>query len=129
MPRVHFQALLLLLAAARALHTQLPTTRGRPVLRRAAPARAAVGMGAVDPLSCRHPERSGELGVPYPGPPSLVGDRDACGVGFLADSKGRRRHDIMQRALHALIRLVLADGDVTVDDLVLEGLGGSQKST
>lgn len=32
----------------------------------------------------------------------LVGERDACGVGFLADRKGRRRHDTIQRALHAL---------------------------
>jgi len=32
----------------------------------------------------------------------LVGERDACGVGFLADTKGRNNHDIIARALHAL---------------------------
>jgi len=32
----------------------------------------------------------------------LVAERDACGVGFLADQKGRRRHDTVVRALHAL---------------------------
>ena len=63
-------------------------------------------MTAFGQQSCQPPEvdglRAGEIGVPYPGPPSLVGDRDACGVGFLADQKGRRRHDIMARALVAL---------------------------
>ena len=32
----------------------------------------------------------------------LVSERDACGVGFLVDRKGRRQHDVMARALHAL---------------------------
>ena len=63
-------------------------------------------MTAFGQQSCQQPEigglRAGEIGAPYPGPPSLVGDRDACGVGFLADQKGRRRHDIMARALVAL---------------------------
>ena len=67
---------------------------------------AAPTMTAFGQQSCQQPEigglRAGEIGAPYPGPPSLVGDRDACGVGFLADQKGRRRHDIMARALVAL---------------------------
>jgi len=44
----------------------------------------------------------GEFGYPEPGPMPLVSERDACGVGFLADMEGRRRHDTVARALHAL---------------------------
>jgi len=32
----------------------------------------------------------------------IAGERDACGVGFIADTKGRNNHDIVERALHAL---------------------------
>src|SRR5919197_3666911 len=32
-------------------------------------------------------------------------ERDACGVGFLADVRGRRTHEIVQRGLRALSRL------------------------
>ena len=46
--------------------------------------------------------RVGRFGTPEPGPMPLVEERDACGVGFLADMKGRRRHDTISRALHAL---------------------------
>ncbi|KAL3932173.1 MAG: hypothetical protein SGPRY_000811 [Prymnesium sp.] len=42
------------------------------------------------------------FGTPEPGHMALVSERDACGVGFLVDSKGRRQHDIISRALHAL---------------------------
>ena len=42
------------------------------------------------------------FGSPEPGPFPLVEERDACGVGFLADTKGRRQHDTIERALHAL---------------------------
>lgn len=44
----------------------------------------------------------GQLGTPEPGFMSLVGERDACGVGFIVDQKGRRRHDVVSRALRAL---------------------------
>ena len=44
----------------------------------------------------------GTFGFPEPGPFPLVAERDACGVGFVADQKGRRRHDTIARALHAL---------------------------
>ena len=99
--------MLLLIASALAPHALLmpsPARHAGPALRgRAA---AAPTMSAFGQQSCRQPDeggiRSGEIGTPYPGPPSLVGDRDACGVGFLADQKGRRRHDIMARALVAL---------------------------
>lgn len=81
-----------------------PLLNPRPALRTRG-AHAAVAMN-IDPLSgtTLHPAGSGVLGtrVEDPGPATLTGDRDACGVGFLADQKGRRRHDIMQRALHAL---------------------------
>ncbi len=32
----------------------------------------------------------------------LTEEHDACGVGFLADTKGRRTHDMLTKALHAL---------------------------
>ena len=44
----------------------------------------------------------GQFGFPEPGPMPLVTERDACGVGFIADRKGRRRHETIARALHAL---------------------------
>ncbi len=64
-----------------------------------APARAGAPL-----LTATQPPRSrlGEFGFPEPGPPVLVEERDACGVGFIADVKGRRRHDTIARALHAL---------------------------
>ena len=37
-----------------------------------------------------------------PLPLALVEERDACGVGFIADLKGRRRHDTIARTLTAL---------------------------
>lgn len=46
--------------------------------------------------------RVGEFGFPEPGPMPLVAERDACGVGFIADQHGRRRHETISRALHAL---------------------------
>jgi len=46
--------------------------------------------------------RIGEFGFPEPGPMPLVAERDACGVGFIADTKGRIRHETIERALHAL---------------------------
>jgi glutamate synthase (ferredoxin) len=37
-----------------------------------------------------------------PGPSWLVEERDACGVGFIADRSGRASHDIVAKALQAL---------------------------
>jgi hypothetical protein len=54
------------------------------------------------PFPAGKPAPMGGLGTPNPGPGHLVGERGACGVGFLADREGRRRHDIIQRALHGL---------------------------
>ena len=48
------------------------------------------------------PRKNPGFGTPEPGPMPLIDERDACGVGFVADMKGRRRHDTMARALHAL---------------------------
>ena len=91
--------------APNALLMPTPARHAGPTLMRGRAA-ATPTMSAYGQQSCRQPDeggiRSGEIGTPYPGPPSLVGDRDACGVGFLADQKGRRRHDIMARALVAL---------------------------
>jgi glutamate synthase (ferredoxin) len=44
----------------------------------------------------------GTFGTPEPGPMPIAGERDACGVGFIADTKGRNNHDIVARALYAL---------------------------
>jgi len=44
----------------------------------------------------------GTFGTPEPGPMTVAGERDACGVGFIADTKQRNTHDIVERALHAL---------------------------
>ncbi|HEY9644114.1 MAG TPA: glutamate synthase subunit alpha, partial [Coleofasciculaceae cyanobacterium] len=38
----------------------------------------------------------------YAGQPWLVEERDACGVGFIADQQGRASHDIIAKALPAL---------------------------
>ncbi|NJN31656.1 MAG: glutamate synthase large subunit [Synechococcales cyanobacterium RM1_1_8] len=38
----------------------------------------------------------------YGGQPWLVEERDACGVGFIADQKGRSSHDLLQKSLTAL---------------------------
>ncbi|MFO0301509.1 MAG: hypothetical protein ACK52Q_07570, partial [Pseudanabaena sp.] len=37
-----------------------------------------------------------------PGPYWLVEERDACGVGFIADKEGRASHKIISNALKAL---------------------------
>ena len=82
----------------------MPTLRTGNIQRASAPARssvkAAVGVGLADDAETS--PRVGQFGFPEPGPMPLVEERDACGVGFLADTKGRRRHDTISRALHAL---------------------------
>lgn len=40
--------------------------------------------------------------APPLGPRSLVEERDACGVGFIADQRGRASHDLVEQALNAL---------------------------
>ncbi|MFM7447359.1 MAG: glutamate synthase-related protein [Leptolyngbyaceae cyanobacterium] len=40
--------------------------------------------------------------VGYSGQPWLVEERDACGVGFIADLQGKASHDLIQKALAAL---------------------------
>ncbi|MFO7031260.1 glutamate synthase large subunit [Limnospira fusiformis CCALA 023] len=42
------------------------------------------------------------LGTPYAGPRWLVEERDACGVGFIADLNGKANHSIIEKALKAL---------------------------
>jgi glutamate synthase (ferredoxin) len=39
---------------------------------------------------------------PYPGQPWLVEERDACGVGFIADPSGKRTHKLIEQSLIAL---------------------------
>lgn len=42
------------------------------------------------------------LGTPYPGPRWLVEERDACGVGFIANLTGKADHGIVEKALKSL---------------------------
>lgn len=92
---------------AGALRTPLPGVR--PAVRSAVGPRGAPiapAMSAV--LGQRFPSPDlpkgimGTFGTPEPGPMPIAGERDACGVGFIADTKGRNNHDIVERALHAL---------------------------
>jgi len=43
-----------------------------------------------------------ELSVGYAGQRWLVEERDACGVGFIADQQGRSSHSLVAQALDAL---------------------------
>lgn len=52
------------------------------------------GMTMVSPSS--------GAGFPEPGPAWLVEERDACGVGFIANPKGRVDHKVVERGLAAL---------------------------
>jgi glutamate synthase (ferredoxin) len=52
----------------------------------------------------RHQSLHGSESIQTPdwGPKWLVEERDACGVGFLADQHNRPSHDLVTRALAAL---------------------------
>lgn len=55
--------------------------------------------------SSRSMENKNYLSVaehPYPGQPWLVEERDACGVGFIADPSGKRTHKLIEQSLTAL---------------------------
>jgi len=41
-------------------------------------------------------------GIPYAGQSWLVEERDACGVGFIANQNGKATHSLIQKALPAL---------------------------
>ncbi|MFH7242870.1 MAG: glutamate synthase large subunit [Spirulina sp.] len=55
------------------------------------------------PVNHSHPSQP-QSSAPWPnwGPKSIVEERDACGVGFLADQQNRASHDLVSRALAAL---------------------------
>ncbi|MBD2426651.1 glutamate synthase large subunit [Phormidium sp. FACHB-1136] len=55
------------------------------------------------PVNHSHPSLP-QSSAPWPnwGPKSIVEERDACGVGFLADQQNRASHDLVARALAAL---------------------------
>jgi glutamate synthase (ferredoxin) len=59
-------------------------------------------MGHI-PVNHSHPSLP-QSSAPWPnwGPKSIVEERDACGVGFLADQQNRASHDLVSRALAAL---------------------------
>lgn len=44
----------------------------------------------------------GATGFPEPGPAWLVDERDACGVGFIANPRGKAEHKVVQHGLTAL---------------------------
>src|ERR671916_3027039 len=52
----------------------------------------------------------------------VSGERDACGIGFVADSPGRSSRAIVQAALDALCR-VKHRGAVAADELTGDGAG------
>ena len=58
----------------------------------------------MGPTPVNHPQSLPQPATPWPnwGPTSLVEERDACGVGFLADQHNRASHDLVARALAAL---------------------------
>lgn len=70
----------------------------------ASPARhcRASGSREMTMVSPSSPQRSGAAGFPEPGPAWLVEERDACGVGFIANPKGRVDHKVVERGLAAL---------------------------
>src|SRR5256712_13430310 len=49
-------------------------------------------------------------------------EHDACGVGFVADIRGRRSHDIVAKAITALVRLTHR-GAVSADGKSGDGAG------
>ena len=99
----------LLLAAALPLSAYLiPTPVPHQAPARLAQAGPRVGTWAAQMLA---PERAdikqrsaspGSIGFPSPGPPEVVGEKDACGVGFIAKLNAERSHDVVARALKAL---------------------------
>ena len=70
----------------------------------ASPARhyQATGSREMTMVSPSSPQTSGATGFPEPGPAWLVDERDACGVGFIANPKGRVDHKVVERGLAAL---------------------------
>ena len=54
-------------------------------------------------------------------------EHDACGVGFIADIKGRKSHDIVRQGLSILVNLDHR-GAVGADPLVGDGAGQSRSS-
>merc|ERR1719421_1797307 len=96
--------LTLLLALHATSAVRLPTLN---TLRRApvASRTSCVHCAAESTSPVPTPVATGRLGTQPTGEPlplALVEERDACGVGFVADLKGRRRHDTIQRTLTAL---------------------------
>ncbi len=57
-------------------------------------------MGRATVNQDQHQNPSSTVG--YAGPRWLVEERDACGVGFIADQQGRSSHDLIEKALDAL---------------------------
>jgi glutamate synthase (ferredoxin) len=55
----------------------------------------------IDPNRDRNVHQT-ERGTPYAGQSWLVEERDACGVGFIANQSGEATHSIIQKALPAL---------------------------
>lgn len=50
----------------------------------------------------RRGTRPTATGLPEPGPAWLVEERDACGVGFIANHEGKAEHKVVQHGLTAL---------------------------
>jgi glutamate synthase (NADPH/NADH) large chain len=88
------------------------TTADEARRRHASAARAAAKRAPVAPFPSE----------PLPGLYDRRNDRDSCGVGFIADMKGRRSHQIVENALQILENLTHR-GAVGADPLVGDGAG------
>lgn len=82
-------------------HYVEPAGLWRPTASAARHCRTA-GSREMTMVSPSSPQRSGAAGFPEPGPAWLVEERDACGVGFIANPKGRVDHKVVERGLTAL---------------------------
>lgn len=66
------------------------------------PTAGVTGVGAGVGVARREMVTMAARGSPEPGPAWLVEERDACGVGFIANPKGKTDHSILERGLAAL---------------------------
>ncbi|WP_327078335.1 glutamate synthase large subunit [Prochlorothrix hollandica] len=53
-------------------------------------------------MNSKHTVPAANVPAGFPGQPWLVEERDACGVGFIADQQGHPSHDLVQKALIGL---------------------------
>ena len=92
--------------------------------------RQAAAQGSIERGTAAHPRDVARLRAPSadPGTPSPQGlydpalDKDSCGVGFIADIKGRKSHQIVEDGLRILCNLEHR-GAVGADPRMGDGAG------